>query len=323
MEAMKMSTLYGWMLLIKCFIGVMPWCVSSFDITKLLSQYPAYSRFSNYLTQTELARAINARESVTVLAVDNSGMGPDLSMEMEQVKNLLSVHVALHYLDLHRLHANQTITLATLLETGGLLKISNGTVKFVSSADPNGVVRAKLIKPIIVSESRNNISVVQVNRLMMPLTLLSNPNALIPVPVISPVPIPVKSPLPVIAPAPTPDPLLSPSPVPLISPVPMPIITPVPVNPPAPVPEIAPVPVVSPVPVMTPIPAMSPVPVMGPAIPGSDGESDEPAAADLIPSDGGSTPAHNPKSGVLQFGVNLSLAILLIFSSIYINMLYH
>ena len=69
--------------------------VMSIDIDKVMRQYPEYSRFSKYLSQTQLARAICGRPSVTVLAVDNTAMGPLEGKPVDHIKNILRVHVAL------------------------------------------------------------------------------------------------------------------------------------------------------------------------------------------------------------------------------------
>ncbi|XP_006595480.1 A-kinase anchor protein 14 [Glycine max] len=300
--------------------------VMSIDIDKVMRQYPEYSRFSKYLSQTQLARAICGRPSVTVLAVDNTAMGPLEGKPVDHIKNILRVHVALQYLDLD-LQDKQTIALPTLSQ-GVLLKINKGAVTFVSATHPNAVVRARLIKPIIVSQSHNNISVVQVNSLIIPPT---NPNALIPlippVPLLTPVP--VISPLPIITPVPVVPPALPiNSPAPVVSPV-------LPVNPPAPVmaptvPVLTPVPVISPLPIITPVPVVPPslpinppAPVVSPVLP-----MNPPAPVPVVPVpvDGGvsTTPgADEPKSGLVLFGVNWSLAIFLTFSSIYLTILYH
>lgn len=95
--------------------------VTGFDITKLLSQYPAFGSFSNYLTQTQLAGEVNTRAAITVLAVDNAGMAPVSGKSMDVIKKVLSLHVILDYFDVQKFQhlGNQTITVTTLFQASG------------------------------------------------------------------------------------------------------------------------------------------------------------------------------------------------------------
>lgn len=258
--------------------------VTCFDITKLLSQYPAYSTFSNYLTQTQLAGDINSRNSITVLAVDNAGMAPISGKSMHVIKKVLSIHVILDYFDVQRLQhlQNQSVTVRTLLDSSGQVQglqgfikitdLSTGAVSFISASDTDDAIGANLIKALV--SQPYNISVVQVSTVIMPPFLLANSNAPSPAPVTTPVPMPVPSPTPVISVTPVPVPVVTPVPVPVASPVP--VTTPVPVSP-VPVPVQTPIPVVSPVAV----PVYTPVPV--PAVMTPPGASDAAGAGDTPP----------------------------------------
>ncbi|KAE9585576.1 hypothetical protein Lal_00010241 [Lupinus albus] len=290
-------------------------CVTCFDITKLLSQFPTYSTFSNYLTQTNLATDINNRNSITILAVDNSGMAPVSGKSMNVIKNVLSLHVILDYFDVQKLQhlQNQSVTVRTLFDTSGqahglqgfvkITDLSTGAVSFVSAFDTNDSIGCNLIKSLV--SQPYNISLVHVSTVIMPPFILENSNnapALAPAPITVTVPVPMPVLTPMLVPAPVP--VVAPVVVPVVAPVVAPVLVPVPV----PVPVTISVPVVSPVPVsvpvLAPVPVASPVPVMTP----SAGPAD--AAADAPPKKGAGT----PKCG----GVNRALTILLTLVSMYL-----
>jgi hypothetical protein len=237
-------------------IMLFPLSITCFDITNLLSQYPAYSSYSNYLTQTQLATEINSKSTITVLVVDNSGMAPISGKPMDVIKKILSIHVLLDYFDVQKFQnmRNQNVTVNTLFQTTGQAKgseglmkftdLSTGAVIFTSPSDPNGA-GANLVKAVVAQPY--NISVVQISAVIMPPSLLPSSNATSHAPAPAP---PVVSPVPVESPVPETIPFIMP--VPVVSPVAGPVKSPVPVVSPVAVP--APVPVMSP----GPVPAMSP-----------------------------------------------------------------
>jgi hypothetical protein len=272
-------------------IMLFPLSITCFDITKLLSQYPEYSSYSNYLTQTQLATEINTKQPITVLAVDNSGMAPISGKPMDVIKKILSIHALLDYYDVQKFQSlrNQNITLTTLFQTTGQAKGSEGFMKFTdlgtggvtfkSPSDPNGA-GANLVKAVVAQPY--NISVVQISTVIMPPSLLPSSNATSHAPAPAP---PVVSPVPVESPVPETIPFI----------MPVPVVSPVTVVSPVAGPVKSPVPVVSPVAVPAPVPVMSPgpVPAMSP---------DE--AAD------------KNKSGVMKSDANNALTIFLSFFSI-------
>ncbi|KAD6453188.1 hypothetical protein E3N88_07893 [Mikania micrantha] len=85
-------------------------------------QFPAYSEFNNYLTETKLNDEINSRQPVTVLVFNNSLVKEFLSDEpLSVVKVALSIHILLDYFDKQKLMAindGSTIT-TTLYQTTG------------------------------------------------------------------------------------------------------------------------------------------------------------------------------------------------------------
>ncbi|KAL8210363.1 hypothetical protein R6Q57_007095 [Mikania cordata] len=96
--------------------------VSGHNITDILMQFPAYSEFNKYLTETKLNDEINSRQPVTVLVFNNSLVKEFLSDEpLSVVKVALSIHILLDYFDKQKLMAindGSTIT-TTLYQTTG------------------------------------------------------------------------------------------------------------------------------------------------------------------------------------------------------------
>ncbi|XP_022138065.1 fasciclin-like arabinogalactan protein 14 [Momordica charantia] len=146
---------------------------SAFNVTKLLSQFPDFTNFNDFLTQTKLADEINSRATITVLAVDNGAVSGLNGKPMDLVKRILSVHVILDYYDekkLSQLSSDNTTVLTTMFQaTGaatkqqGFLKvklINEGEVAFGSAAD-GGTFDSKLVKS--VASQPYNISVLQIS----------------------------------------------------------------------------------------------------------------------------------------------------------------
>jgi hypothetical protein len=274
-----------------------PLSITCFDITKLLSQYPEYSSYSNYLTQTQLATEINTKQPITILAVDNSGMAPISGKPMDVIKKILSIHALLDYYDVQKFQSlrNQNITLTTLFQTTGQAKgsegfmkftdLGTGAVTFTSPSDPNGA-GANLVKAVVAQPY--NISVVQISAVIMPPSLLPSSNATSHAPAPAP---PVVSPVPVESPVPETIPFIMP--VPVVSPVAGPVKSVVPV--------VSPVPVSAPVAVPAPAPAPAPVPVMSPG---------------PVPAMSPDEAADKNKSGVMKSDANNALTLLLTFFSI-------
>ncbi|KAL3512012.1 hypothetical protein ACH5RR_024729 [Cinchona calisaya] len=152
--------------------------VNAFNITQLLSQYPDFSTFNDYLTQTQLAGAINSRQTITVLAVDNGNMSPVSGKPPDVLKSIMSLHVILDYYDVPKIQhlPKKTAILTTLLQTNGkangqlgflnVTNLSPGNIAF-GSAVKGSPLRADLVKPIAVQPY--NISVLQVSTVIIPL----------------------------------------------------------------------------------------------------------------------------------------------------------
>ncbi|OWM81893.1 hypothetical protein CDL15_Pgr007931 [Punica granatum] len=145
----------------------------AFNITKILSQYPDFSTFNDGLTQTGVAGAINSRQTITVLAVDNGGMS---GISGDALKKVLSLHVVLDYYDVQKFRQlpNKSDTLTTLFQTSGqangkqgflnVTRTSNGVV--FGSGVPGSSLNSNLVKSI--TSQPYNISVLQVSSAIVP-----------------------------------------------------------------------------------------------------------------------------------------------------------
>ncbi|KAF8364797.1 hypothetical protein HHK36_033226 [Tetracentron sinense] len=150
---------------------------TSFNITKLLGQYPEFKTFNDYLTQTQLASEINRRQTITVLAVDNTALSSLSGVSTDVIKKVLSLHVVLDYFDADKLQklSNKTALLTTLFQASGgataqegflnVTDLSTGGVSF-GSAVKGSTLGAKLVKS--VAAQPYNISVLQISAAIIP-----------------------------------------------------------------------------------------------------------------------------------------------------------
>ncbi|XP_018506143.2 fasciclin-like arabinogalactan protein 10 [Pyrus x bretschneideri] len=190
---------------------------STLNITKILNDYPDFSQFNSYLTDTQVCDQINVRTSITVFVVNNAAMSYLVGKSNEVKKRLLSLHVVMDYYTFDKFKSfpnSQTTQLTTLLQDTfqsigfeGLLNATNGdTVSIVSAA---GSEKAKVVKDIFTENLK--LSVVQLSNLIVPVDLNSSPSPSVPSPSLSP-PAPSSSHL---SPSPS---TSAPSPSPLPSP---------------------------------------------------------------------------------------------------------
>eukprot|EP01018_Ginkgo_biloba_P040097 Gb_12628 [translate_table: standard] len=154
------------------------------NITQILNEYPQFSIFNEYLSQTKLADEINSRSAITILAVQNVATSAltKKNVEFEFVKKVLSLHVLLDYFDLTKLHqiSGGTILTTTLYQTTGLAQgrtgflnitgLKGGTVRFGSAQGSK--LDAILVRSI--KEEPYNISVLQISRLIIPSTFMAS-----------------------------------------------------------------------------------------------------------------------------------------------------
>uniref|UniRef100_A0A0V0I1P5 Putative fasciclin-like arabinogalactan protein 10-like n=1 Tax=Solanum chacoense TaxID=4108 RepID=A0A0V0I1P5_SOLCH len=147
--------------------------VHAHNITEILNQFPEYSVFNSYLSQTKLADEINSRETITVLALPNGAMSAVVDKHpLSVIKNVLSLHVLLDYFDGTKLHkiSDGTTTSTTLYQTTGnahgnvgsvnITDLKGGKVGF-GSAIPNSPLASTYTKS--VKQIQYNISVLEVS----------------------------------------------------------------------------------------------------------------------------------------------------------------
>ncbi|KAL4352104.1 hypothetical protein GQ457_06G027590 [Hibiscus cannabinus] len=144
------------------------------NITLILAKYPQFSTFNHYLTATHLASQINRRQTITVLALDNTAMSSLLSrhFSLYTLKNVLSLHILVDYFGakkLHRISKGSTLTSTMFQATGsasgtsGYVNITNlkgGKVGF-GAEDSEGKLDATFVKSI--KEIPYNISIIQIS----------------------------------------------------------------------------------------------------------------------------------------------------------------
>lgn len=110
--------------------------VSSHNITEILELFPEFSSFNNYLTITNLSTEINNLQSVTVLAVYDPGMKElfPKNLDLYTIKNILSRHVLLDYIDMKQLIKLSTSTelTATLFQATGKALGNTGFVNITT-----------------------------------------------------------------------------------------------------------------------------------------------------------------------------------------------
>ncbi|CAN4111735.1 unnamed protein product [Withania somnifera] len=147
--------------------------VDAHNITEILNQFPEYSEFNSYLSQTKLADEINSRTTITVLALPNAAMSAVVGKHpLSVIKNVLSLHVLLDYFDgtkLHKISDGTTLTTTLYQTTGnangnvGSVNISDlkgGKVGF-GSAIPNSPLASTYTKS--VKQIQYNISVLEIS----------------------------------------------------------------------------------------------------------------------------------------------------------------
>ncbi|KAI3463500.1 hypothetical protein Pfo_020163 [Paulownia fortunei] len=159
---------------------------NAFNITQVLGQYPDFSTFNSYLIQTNLAMEINGRQTITVLAVENSNLSPLSGKSSQVLKNILSVHVILDYFDVPKLQklSNKTTILTTLFQTTGSARgqqgflnvthLSTDSIAF-GSAVPGATLGSNLVKSI--ASEPYNLSVLQVSNVIIPLGIDGTTNS--------------------------------------------------------------------------------------------------------------------------------------------------
>ncbi|MED6205341.1 Fasciclin-like arabinogalactan protein 2 [Stylosanthes scabra] len=143
------------------------------NITRILASHPSLSTFNHYLTLTHLAAEINRRQTITVLALDNSAMSSllDKHLSTGTLKNVLSLHVLVDYFGSKKLHqiTNGTTLVSSMFQatgtaagTAGYVNITNlkgGKVGF--AAEDNDGLHSFYVKS--VQEIPYNISILEIS----------------------------------------------------------------------------------------------------------------------------------------------------------------
>ncbi|KAH7850471.1 hypothetical protein Vadar_033482 [Vaccinium darrowii] len=157
------------------------------NITEILSHFPEYSLFNNYLTQTKLDGEINSRDTLTVLVLPNAAMSALAAKHpLSVIKNALSLHVLLDYFDAKKLHqiSDGTTLSTTLYQTTGnapgqigsvnITDLKGGKVGFGSAAAaPGSALEATYTKE--VKQIPYNISVLEISQPIIAPGLLTAP----------------------------------------------------------------------------------------------------------------------------------------------------
>ncbi|KAM6584633.1 hypothetical protein CsatB_011635 [Cannabis sativa] len=147
--------------------------VSAHNITEILSGFPEYSDYNNFLSQTKLSDEINSRQTLTVLVLSNGALSSLTAKHpLSVIKKALSLHVVLDYFDPKKLHQiSQGSTLSTTLyQTSGnapgnlgfvnITDLKGGKVGFGSAA-PGSKLDSTYVKP--VKQIPYNISILEIS----------------------------------------------------------------------------------------------------------------------------------------------------------------
>ncbi|GAB2243342.1 hypothetical protein Droror1_Dr00020117 [Drosera rotundifolia] len=146
---------------------------SAFNITRLLNQHPEFGTFNDLLSQTGVAEAINSRQTITVLVVNNDSMGGVAGKPQSTIRNILATHVILDYYDKTKLSdlSKKSTLLTTLFQTTGIAgrmqgflnitRLASGEI-VVGSAVQGAELNSKLTA--VVAAQPYNISVLQVSQ---------------------------------------------------------------------------------------------------------------------------------------------------------------
>lgn len=179
---------------------------AAFNITRILGEFSDFSTFNGLLSQTKLADEINRRQTITVLAVNNGGMGAITSLPSDVQRKVLAVHVVLDYYDTEKLGSmkNRSAVLTTLFQSTGQATNRMGFINYTrraadgvmmfGSAEPGAPLTSQMVKSVM--SRPYNISVLEVSSAIVPPSIGSGDNSK----AHAPAPAHTKTP----APAPTP-----------------------------------------------------------------------------------------------------------------------
>ncbi|XP_066394068.1 fasciclin-like arabinogalactan protein 2 [Miscanthus floridulus] len=167
-----------------------PVAATKYNITKILAPYKEYSKFNEMLSKTRLAYDINRRQTITVLAVDNSAMSALDHYSLQTIRHILSLHVLVDYYGdkkLKKLAHGSTASSSMFQATGsasgmsGYVNITrkDGKVSFMTEDADDTAKPSRYVKS--VKEYPYDIAVLQVS------SIISSAEAEAPVPPPAPV----------------------------------------------------------------------------------------------------------------------------------------
>ncbi|ONM54044.1 fasciclin-like arabinogalactan protein 2 [Zea mays] len=167
-----------------------PVAATKYNITKILAPYKEYSKFNDMLSKTRLAYDINRRQTITVLAVDNSAMSALDHYSLQTIRHILELHVLVDYYGdkkLKKLAHGSTASSSMFQATGsasgmsGYVNITrkDGKVSFMTEDADDTAKPSRYVKS--VKEFPYDIAVLQVS------SIISSAEAEAPVPPPAPV----------------------------------------------------------------------------------------------------------------------------------------
>ncbi|KAK8509392.1 hypothetical protein V6N13_062441 [Hibiscus sabdariffa] len=131
----------AYLLSVAAFFLALSTTSTALNITKSLSDYPEYSSLSSLLKETKLTEAINHRQTITILALDNDAIQSISGRPRYELREILMNHIILDYFDREKIQklGKRSAILTTLYQTTGLGTNQNGFVNLTRIA-PGEVV---------------------------------------------------------------------------------------------------------------------------------------------------------------------------------------
>lgn len=131
-------------IVLSLIVFLLPVATEAHNITTILSKFPEFTTFSQYLTLTDLAPEINRRETITVCTVNNAAMSDLLrkGLSLYAIKNILSLHVILDYYSAKKLHqiTNGSAQAATMFQASGSATGSSGIINITDLKGGNFLI---------------------------------------------------------------------------------------------------------------------------------------------------------------------------------------
>ncbi|GMJ07653.1 hypothetical protein HRI_004434500 [Hibiscus trionum] len=131
----------AYLLFVAAFFLALSTISTALNITKSLADYSEYSSLSDLLTETKLTEAINHRQTITVLALDNDAIKSIADRPRDELRKILMNHIVLDYFDKEKIQklGKKSALLTTLYQATGSASNQNGFVNMTRIA-PGEVV---------------------------------------------------------------------------------------------------------------------------------------------------------------------------------------